>query len=80
MFWLPCLLPFALLYKVLEYIYNFVFSKPAEKEVAACPFSKKTAAEGVCPASKSNDKVTDTTEPAQEVTVDSKKDQWVRRV
>ena len=74
MFWLPCLLPFALLYKVLEYIYNFIFSKPAEKEVAACPFSKKTAVDGQCPMAKSNEDSTVTTEPAQEVTVDSKKD------
>lgn len=62
MFWLPCLLPFALLYKVFEYIYRYFFPKAAVaedaagkiEEAATCPFSKKTAADGQCPAAKAS--------------------------
>ena len=51
MFWLPCLLPFALIYKVLEYIYRYFVPKVEEEEKApACPVSGKATEDGAsCP-------------------------------
>ena len=50
MLWLPCLLPFALIYKVLEYIYKYFFGKKEEDKEPACPISGKAAEEGAsCP-------------------------------
>jgi len=45
-----CLLPVALFYKVLEYIYKYFFGSNEEVKVPACPISgKKTEDGAACP-------------------------------
>ena len=78
MLWLPCLLPFALIYKVLEYIYKYFFGKKEEDKEPACPISGKPSEEGAsCPfvaaPTKVEEKVEDETENHEKVAWTSSK-------